>query len=138
MQQPPQGYDPNQYPQHQQHSAPGYQQPVPPQKQGMSTATKVIIGLLGAGVLFFGSCMVCVAIGAKGAADALEKGKVVAAEEKQAVTEARGEASTVQLETLLSEYKTTRCAPARRTRASTSRSRVRSTASRRTSSIRPT
>lgn len=107
MQQPPHGYDPNQYPQ--QH----YQQPPPqgppPKPPGMSTATKVVLGLLGLGVLFFGSCAVCVAIGAGGAANAVAKVNAEQAAQKQAAVEAKdeakGEASGVQIEALLSEYK---------------------------------
>lgn len=65
MQQPP-GYGPPQgYPQ-------GYP---PPQKQGLGTAAKILIGLVVICVLGFGGCILCIGIGAKGVADQQVKEK---------------------------------------------------------------
>jgi hypothetical protein len=124
QQQPPGGYQPPPYGQPPQQGYPpssgyGYapMPPQPPPKQGMSTLSKVLLGMLGMGVLMFGSCAVCVGIGAKGASDAAKRASAAsqanntgrtAEPEQTTETPAPAVAETaiqVEVKSLLAEYK---------------------------------
>jgi hypothetical protein len=103
MQQPPQGYPPQQYPQHAQPPAP---------KQGMSVGAKILIAIGAVCVLGVGSCVMCVglgAIGAKAAADkaaakATSSGAAPGATPAATAEPERAPATPVAIETLLADY----------------------------------
>lgn len=101
--QPPYGPPPQAWQQPQ----PGYgAPPQPPPKKGMSTAFKVLMGLIGAVVLLFGSCAVCVGVGAKKAAENQAENQQ-ASDRSKAFDDKlrRDDASPVLASKLMADYK---------------------------------
>jgi hypothetical protein len=104
QQQPP--YGPPGYPQQ------GYGPPQPPPKKGMSVLTMVLAGFGVIFVLGAGSCLVCVGVGANAASKVADQEKQAgqtrrpsAAPDQPAQPQQRAQATPVNINTLLAEYK---------------------------------